>query len=44
MKRRDFLKTSVAAVGIMGSLTMEPEFADAQSTPEDSLRSGQPSR
>ncbi len=38
MKRRDFLKTSAAAAGLVGTLTMEPAFAvaesDPQSTPE----------
>lgn len=42
MKRRDFLKTSVAAASIAGSFTMEPEFTDAQSTPETT--SGQDNR
>ena len=30
MKRRDFLKTSAAAAGMVGSFTMEPTLAGAE--------------
>ena len=34
MKRRDFLKTGAAAAGLVGSLTIEPALAAAESDPQ----------
>src|ERR1035441_5485847 len=39
MKRREFLKTSVAAVGAMGSLKISPMLAAAE---DDSAKTGAP--
>ena len=43
MKRRDFLKTNAAAAGLVGSLTIEPMLAAAESGPQTtSQRTGAP--
>jgi hypothetical protein len=37
MKRRDFLKTSAAAAGLVGSLTLSPELAAAEAESQSTL-------
>lgn len=42
MKRRDFLKTSAATAGLVGTLTMEPLLAPAESDAQTPLKDNRP--